>query len=109
MGLMHGPHKQGAQHESKQVNQAVLIIDAGNQHDQQQNAEHHAGAGGQNEDVFLAEQNAVCTGDRKSTRLNSSHVRTSYAVFCLKKKSFNISREVFSSSCFLASTISRAS
>src|SRR3989442_14498747 len=25
--------------------------------------------------------------DRKSTRLNSSHVRTSYAVFCLKKKS----------------------
>src|SRR5690554_7518115 len=24
--------------------------------------------------------------DRKSTRLNSSHVRTSYAVFCLKKK-----------------------
>src|SRR5690554_7823101 len=29
-----------------------------------------------------------CTNvlDRKSTRLNSSHVRTSYAVFCLKKK-----------------------
>src|SRR3989442_5794946 len=26
------------------------------------------------------------TGDRKSTRLNSSHVRISYAVFCLKKK-----------------------
>src|SRR5215813_5106605 len=25
-------------------------------------------------------------GDRKSTRLNSSHVRSSYAVFCLKKK-----------------------
>src|SRR5690554_7676529 len=24
-------------------------------------------------------------GDRKSTRLNSSHVRISYAVFCLKK------------------------
>src|SRR5690554_7743715 len=30
--------------------------------------------------VFLALQ------DRKSTRLNSSHVRISYAVFCLKKK-----------------------
>src|SRR5438874_6156930 len=30
-------------------------------------------------------------GDRKSTRLNSSHVEISYAVFCLKKKksSFN--------------------
>src|SRR3989442_16032543 len=26
------------------------------------------------------------TRDRKSTRLNSSHVRISYAVFCLKKK-----------------------
>src|SRR3989442_11581480 len=29
------------------------------------------------------------TGDRKSTRLNSSHVRISYAVFCLKKKKKN--------------------
>src|SRR5215813_15027478 len=27
-----------------------------------------------------------CCADRKSTRLNSSHVRISYAVFCLKKK-----------------------
>src|SRR5690606_40579780 len=27
------------------------------------------------------------TQDRKSTRLNSSHVKISYAVFCLKKKS----------------------
>src|SRR5438477_9817182 len=32
---------------------------------------HHAGGG---------------TGDRKSTRLNSSHMSISYAVFCLKKK-----------------------
>src|SRR5690554_7027510 len=28
----------------------------------------------------------VLRQDRKSTRLNSSHVRISYAVFCLKKK-----------------------
>src|SRR5690606_39797053 len=28
----------------------------------------------------------VVPGDRKSTRLNSSHVKISYAVFCLKKK-----------------------
>src|SRR5690554_7206020 len=28
--------------------------------------------------------------DRKSTRLNSSHVRISYAVFCLKKKKSNV-------------------
>src|SRR3989442_5822541 len=31
-------------------------------------------------------------GDRKSTRLNSSHVRISYAVFCFKKKIMNINR-----------------
>src|SRR5207342_3545343 len=32
----------------------------------------------------------LCTEnvDRKSTRLNSSHVKISYAVFCLKKKTF---------------------
>src|SRR5690554_4061952 len=28
----------------------------------------------------------IVYGERKSTRLNSSHVRISYAVFCLKKK-----------------------
>src|SRR5690554_7652255 len=33
--------------------------------------------------VFTQEE---LTKDRKSTRLNSSHVRISYAVFCLKKK-----------------------
>src|SRR5690554_7368715 len=31
-------------------------------------------------------EHALCLEDRKSTRLNSSHVRISYAVFCLKKK-----------------------
>src|SRR5690606_40040222 len=30
--------------------------------------------------------------DRKSTRLNSSHVKISYAVFCLKKKKRNTKR-----------------
>src|SRR5256885_5064729 len=29
-------------------------------------------------------------GDRKSTRLNSSHLVISYAVFCLKKKKENV-------------------
>src|SRR3712207_8969562 len=28
----------------------------------------------------------IAAGDRKSTRLNSSHANISYAVFCLKKK-----------------------
>src|SRR5204862_8250298 len=31
-------------------------------------------------------RHARTAGDRKSTRLNSSHVEISYAVFCLKKK-----------------------
>src|SRR5436305_10253465 len=34
----------------------------------------------------LAAGLVVVAVDRKSTRLNSSHVRISYAVFCLKKK-----------------------
>src|SRR5260221_14502812 len=34
----------------------------------------------------LAGQQDVLAGDRKSTRLNSSHTVISYAVFCLKKK-----------------------
>src|SRR5438477_7224127 len=33
-----------------------------------------------------AETDVVPTSDRKSTRLNSSHMSISYAVFCLKKK-----------------------
>src|SRR5690606_41728544 len=32
--------------------------------------------------------------DRKSTRLNSSHVKISYAVFCLKKKNKKKSRNI---------------
>src|SRR3989442_8951533 len=35
---------------------------------------------------FTVAENLLVYGDRKSTRLNSSHVRISYAVFCLKKK-----------------------
>src|SRR5690606_40459829 len=33
--------------------------------------------------------NLIDPEDRKSTRLNSSHVKISYAVFCLKKKKNN--------------------
>src|SRR5690625_7087113 len=35
---------------------------------------------------------ALNTLDRKSTRLNSSHVAISYAVFCLKKKTQEASK-----------------
>src|SRR5690606_41669494 len=34
----------------------------------------------------IADRHGVEPPDRKSTRLNSSHVKISYAVFCLKKK-----------------------
>src|SRR5690554_7671363 len=37
-------------------------------------------------DSLPLKRRAQDLGDRKSTRLNSSHVRISYAVFCLKKK-----------------------
>src|SRR5690349_22514377 len=38
------------------------------------------------EDRRQARRSGPADGDRKSTRLNSSHVEISYAVFCLKKK-----------------------
>src|SRR5436305_9827393 len=47
--------------------------------------------------------------DRKSTRLNSSHVRISYAVFCLKKKKFKAIKQpppvAFNVKCMLPITI----
>src|SRR2546430_10595700 len=36
--------------------------------------------------LLAAEDRGDAQGDRKSTRLNSSHSQISYAVFCLKKK-----------------------
>src|SRR5690554_7312448 len=36
--------------------------------------------------ILTLKENDLIIIDRKSTRLNSSHVRISYAVFCLKKK-----------------------
>src|SRR6266540_3060046 len=36
--------------------------------------------------VFFEPSANVVTTDRKSTRLNSSHIKNSYAVFCLKQK-----------------------
>src|SRR5204863_8978919 len=40
-------------------------------------------------DPLLQSRAEVVHRDRKSTRLNSSHVEISYAVFCLKKKKKN--------------------
>src|SRR5204863_3812902 len=59
---------------------------------------HRAGAGGREIcqaraavlDVLLR---CILEADRKSTRLNSSHVEISYAVFCLKKKKKRIMKQ----------------
>src|SRR5439155_14070285 len=57
------------------------------------------------ERVGLVEADDVVFGreggarDRKSTRLNSSHVAISYAVFCLKKKKSIWEYELLLSSC----------
>src|SRR5437773_5991182 len=42
---------------------------------------------GRSRSYLLARSHSTtCREDRKSTRLNSSHITISYAVFCLKKK-----------------------
>src|SRR2546426_10534230 len=43
--------------------------------------------------------NPVARADRKSTRLNSSHLVISYAVFCLKKKKNNQKRNKHKEEC----------
>src|SRR5207249_6621618 len=50
------------------------------------------GSGGDDDDRRAALENVLVkrTLDRKSTRLNSSHVSISYAVFCLKKKTITV-------------------
>src|SRR5690606_41989947 len=45
--------------------------------------------------------------DRKSTRLNSSHVKISYAVFCLKKKTIHGPRPIITSTGSGAEMVSR--
>src|SRR2546426_5542992 len=45
-----------------------------------------------------------CREDRKSTRLNSSHLVISYAVFCLKKKK-NIKNRVDVEKCLIRSIL----
>src|SRR5207249_3790376 len=46
----------------------------------------HGGVHATRESAASEDASAEATTDRKSTRLNSSHVSISYAVFCLKKK-----------------------
>src|SRR5262245_64479693 len=46
----------------------------------------HPGKDKKPRDVLVSLTTFLGGGDRKSTRLNSSHLGSSYAVFCLKKK-----------------------
>src|SRR3712207_8879675 len=48
----------------------------------------HAASAGHSKLIVLQghAHDSILAGDRKSTRLNSSHANISYAVFCLKKK-----------------------
>src|SRR5256885_11009542 len=58
----------------------------------------HAGEGGlfgSEEVEIIAPAITQARADRKSTRLNSSHLVISYAVFCLKKKKHNVSTQLF--------------
>src|SRR3712207_7607366 len=49
-------------------------------------ADRREGAGARGGGVPQGASRGAAAGDRKSTRLNSSHANISYAVFCLKKK-----------------------
>src|SRR5690606_40930857 len=52
----------------------------------------HVGCGRSGVGLGNSDRHGLLTGeDRKSTRLNSSHVKISYAVFCLKKKMSKLS------------------
>src|SRR5438477_2094340 len=46
-------------------------------------------------------QDPPAVGDRKSTRLNSSHMSISYAVFCLKKKKNTMWRDLEAASQYV--------
>src|SRR2546430_309379 len=52
-----------------------------------------ARGGGKRDDRAANRQHEAIRGDRKSTRLNSSHSQISYAVFCLKKKKQHTCRQ----------------
>src|SRR5207249_11754382 len=71
-------------HESSEACDGARLV-----YSQRRRADHLVGAMKQiprSSVVAGGVRGAPFDGDRKSTRLNSSHVSISYAVFCLKKK-----------------------
>src|SRR5690625_4918010 len=70
-------------------NSTLTITGATDMENQEMSAEILADIGGMEIDgieFYLTSEYLLFGLDRKSTRLNSSHVAISYAVFCLKKK-----------------------
>src|SRR2546427_2069785 len=74
------------------LEEVVRIAEAIGGQDRARRVHHHDADGDQHErdaaepHVGRELPRHQCSGDRKSTRLNSSHSQISYAVFCLKKK-----------------------
>src|SRR5437870_11309331 len=62
------------------------IIDIATSKDAEQALRRHVEGYARDPGALLKDLCAALDIDRKSTRLNSSHVAISYAVFCLKKK-----------------------
>src|SRR5690625_6880393 len=67
---------------SSVIGEHLPLDDRDGHHDEEQDHRHGAGIA----HLEVLEAGLVQAQDRKSTRLNSSHVAISYAVFCLKKK-----------------------
>src|SRR5262245_63402344 len=66
-------------HEARSNDTADILAQVGDTMTQRASPESEAAAA-------LARMREMSAEDRKSTRLNSSHLGISYAVFCLKKK-----------------------
>src|SRR2546422_2353479 len=77
--LFRSPHRRGRAGRRARV-EAPRRVRAGAE------AARGARAGGDGAELRAVGGGGDCRGDRKSTRLNSSHGYISYAVFCLKKK-----------------------
>ena len=80
---IYGPKGQGALYVKKGVHISGFIHGGAQEMGKRAGTENLAGIVGFGKAAELAKVNLE---DRKSTRLNSSHMRISYAVFCLKKK-----------------------
>src|SRR5690554_7486558 len=70
----------------KTYERAAALLPAGGTIVTVTNREHYFASKDQLAETRLDRHHQAHFLDRKSTRLNSSHVRISYAVFCLKKK-----------------------